>query len=321
METDLPVFPEIEPYKTGFLKVSDRHNLYYEEVGNPQGWPVIFLHGGPGGGCNPLARRFYDPAFYRIILLDQRGAGQSTPHAALEENTTWHLVEDIERLRAMLGIERWLVFGGSWGSTLALTYAICHPQPVAGLVLRGIFLCRKWEIDWLYQEGASRIFADGWDQFVAPIPLEERRNMLTAYYRRLTDPDPAVQYAAAWPWSRWETQCSRHIPDPAALEKDDDPQKTLAISRIEAHYFIHNSFLPSDSYLLDQAPALDSIPTRIVQGRYDMVCPMNSAWDLKKAMPSAELRMIPDGGHSVRDPSIAAALVQATEDFKGLFPA
>jgi proline iminopeptidase len=190
METDLPVFPEIEPYHSGFLKVSDRHDLYYEEVGNPQGRPVVFLHGGPGGGCNPLARRFYDPAFYRIILFDQRGAGQSTPHAALEENTTWDLVADIERLRAMLGIERWLVFGGSWGSTLALAFAIRHPQPVVGLVLRGIFLCRKWEIDWLYQEGASRIFADGWDEFIAPIPPEERGDMLSAYYRATSPTRP-----------------------------------------------------------------------------------------------------------------------------------
>jgi proline iminopeptidase len=319
METTTSIFPEIEPYRTGRLQVSDLHTLYYEEVGNPHGQPVVFLHGGPGGGISPLARRFYDPAFYRIILFDQRGSGLSTPHAELRENTTWDLVADIERVREQMGVERWLVFGGSWGSSLSLAYAIRHPDRVIGLILRGIFLCRKVEIDWLYQNGASFVFPDGWDQFIEPIPPAERGNMLAAYYRRLTDPDPAVQQAAAWPWSRWETQCSRHIPDPEALARDDDPEKTLAISRIEAHYFVNESFFPEDDYLLKKAAGLSAIPTRIVQGRYDMVCPIRSAWDLLKVMPHADLRIVPDGGHSVKDPSIAAGLVQATEDFKALF--
>ena len=317
MTDTYPLFPEIEPYRTGQLPVSELHTLHYEEVGNPQGRPLIFLHGGPGGGINALARRFYDPAFYRIILLDQRGAGHSSPHAELRENTTWDLVADIERLRAHLGIQRWLVFGGSWGSSLALAYAIRHPQPVLGLILRGIFLCRQSEIDWLYQGGAAQLYPDGWEQFIAPIPPEERGDLLHAYHRRLTDPDPAVQAAFAWPWSRWETQCSRLIADPAALEKDEDPAKTLAIARIEAHYFVNHSFFPSDDYLLAQAAQLDGIPTRIIQGRYDLVCPARSAWDLKRALPSADLRLV-HGGHSVRDEAISASLVQATEDFKSL---
>ncbi len=319
MDPNSPLFPEVEPYRTGRLKVSDLHTLYYEEVGNPQGWPVVFLHGGPGGGISPLARRFFDPQFYRVILFDQRGSGRSTPFAELQENTTWDLVADIERLRAELGIDRWLVFGGSWGSSLALAYAIRHPQPVVGMILRGIFLCRKSEIDWLYNDGASHIFPEGWDHYLNPIPVEERGDMVAAYHRLLTDPDEAVQYAAAWPWSRWESQCSRHTPDPTALEQDDDPLKTLAIARIENHYFYNASFFPGDNYLLEQAPALNAIPTRIIQGRFDMVCPIRSAWDLKQAMPAADLRIVPDGGHSIKDLGIAAGLVQATEDFKLLF--
>ncbi len=244
METNLPVFPEIEPYHSGFLPVSDLHSLYYEEVGNPKGKPVVFLHGGPGAGFSPLARRFYDPHFYRIILFDQRGSGQSTPHAELRENSTWDLVGDIERVREMLGIEHWLVFGGSWGSSLSLAYAIQHPERVLGLVLRGIFLCRPSELDWLYKEGASHVFPEGWDQFIAPIPPAERGDLLRAYYQRLTDADLAVQQAAAWPWSRWETQCSRHFPDPAYLEKDDAPLKTLAISRIESPLLCQRQLFP-----------------------------------------------------------------------------
>jgi proline iminopeptidase len=319
MESNPPIFPEIEPFQSGTLKVSDLHSLHYEQVGNPQGKPVVFLHGGPGGGVSPLARRFFDPQFYRVILFDQRGCGLSTPHAELRENTTHDLVADIERIRELLGIERWLVFGGSWGSSLSLAYAIHFPARVIGMILRGIFLCRQSEIDWLYKDGASHVFPEGWDQFLAPIPLAERGDLLAAYYRRLTDPDEAVRSAAAWPWSRWETQCSRHTPDPAELEKDADPAKTLAIARMESHYFVNHSFFPRDGYLLEQAPALNSIPTRIVQGRYDMVCPITSAWDLKCAMPAADLHVVPDGGHSVKDPGIASGLVEATEDFKKLF--
>jgi len=319
MDPNSPLFPEIEPYRSGRLKVSDLHTLYYEEAGNPQGQPVVFLHGGPGAGFSPLARRFFDPQFYRVILFDQRGCGQSTPFAELRENTTWDLVADIERLRAELGIARWLVFGGSWGSTLALTYAIKHPHAVIGLILRGIFLCRRLEIDWLYTSGASYIFPEGWAHYLSPIPPAERGDMIAAYHRLLTDSEESVQYGAAYPWSRWETQCSRHTPNAEALEKDDDPLKTLAIARIENHYFFHNSFFPNDNYLLEHAPALNALPTRIIQGRFDMVCPIRSAWDLKQAMPAAELCIVPDGGHSVKDLGIAAGLVQATEDFKRLF--
>jgi len=317
---DATLFPEIEPYRSGFLPVAEGHSLYYEEAGSPGGWPVLYLHGGPGGGISPLSRRFFDPTFYRIILFDQRGAGRSQPYAGLEHNTTPDLVADIERLRTRLNVPRWLVFGGSWGSTLALAYASVHPQRVVGLILRGVFLCRQSEIDWLYHQGASHVFPDGWEDFAGYIPAGERHDLLAAYYRRLTAADQDLQQQAAYHWCRWEAYIGRHDLDLTAVEeKLQDPRKLLALARIEAHYFVHHSFLEYDNYLLDRAPALDGIPTRIVQGRYDMVCPIRSAWELKRAMPHAGLHIVPDGGHSIRDQGIAAGLLEATQDFKNLF--
>ncbi len=319
-EQTSPLYPEIEPYHTGQLRVSDLHSLYYEESGNPRGKPVVFLHGGPGGGVSPAYRRYFDPDFYRIILFDQRGAGQSTPPAELRENTTWDLVEDIERLRRELGVDRWLVFGGSWGSTLALAYAITHPARVVGLILRGIFLVRKKEIDWFYQEGASFLFADAWEKYLAPIPEAERGDIVMAYYRRLTHDDPRVRAEAAKAWSIWEASTSHLYPDPEGVRRfEESEDKSLSFARIECHYFVNKAFFPEDGYLLQRAPEINHIPTRIAQGRYDVVCPMTSAWDLKKAMPAADLRIVPDAGHSSFDPGIARELVQATDDYRALF--
>ena len=317
--TRTELFSEIKPNRTGMLKVSTLHTIYYEESGNPKGKPIVFLHGGPGGGTQPSHRQFFDPEFYRIILLDQRGCGQSTPNAELRENTTWDLVADIEKLRTHLGIDRWVVFGGSWGSTLALAYAITHPQRVIGLILRGIFLCRQSEIHWFYQEGASNIFPDYWEKYLAPIPESERGNLVASYYKRLTSDNMDTRVAAAKAWSQWEAATSRVIVDDVAIESFEDPIKAVTFARIECHYFINRAFLETDSFLLERAREINHIPTRIVQGRYDMVCPIRTAWDLKKAMPNADLRIIPDAGHSVREPGVSAALIEATEDFKRLF--
>jgi proline iminopeptidase len=313
------LFPEIEAYDDGYLKVSDLHTIHYEQCGNPQGKPVVFLHGGPGGGIVPDYRRFFDPAFYRVVLFDQRGCGKSTPHAELRENDTWNLVEDIERLRRHLNIERWLVFGGSWGSTLGLSYAVRHPQSVVGLILRGIFLCRPYELKWFYQEGTSNLFADAWEGFLQPIPQAERTDLMAAYYRRLTGADQQVRLEAARAWSKWEAFTSKLIPDPADVEEFDDPQLAVAFASIECHYFVNRAFMPTENYLLEQAPSIQHIPCRLVQGRYDVICPMRNAWELKKAMPGAELRIVPDAGHSAMEPGIVHELIQATEDFKKLF--
>jgi proline iminopeptidase len=312
------LFPEIEPYHSGFLPVSDLHTLYYEESGNPNGRPVVFLHGGPGGGSDPKYRQFFDPAFYRIVVFDQRGCGKSTPHAELQENNTWALVEDMEKLRSLLRIERWLVFGGSWGSTLALSYAVTHPAAVTGLILRGIFLCRTSEIQWFYQKGTSDLFADAWEKYVAPIPLDERKDMVTAYYKRLTSPDPEVMVEAAKAWSIWEASTSKLIPDPQSIARFDDTLKASAFARIECHYFVHHAFFESEDFLLRKAAEIRHIPTRIIQGRYDVVCPMISAWELSKAMPQAELRIVPDAGHSQFETGTVHELIQATEDFKNI---
>lgn len=311
------LYPPIEPYDTGRLKVSDIHELYYEECGNPDGQPVVFLHGGPGAGLVTDYRRFFDPHAYRVVLFDQRGAGKSTPHASLEENTTWHLVDDIERLRRHLGIERWLVFGGSWGSTLSLVYAETHPEVVRGLVLRGIFLCRPKEISWFYQEGAgaSAIFPETWEQYVSIIPPAERSDMLTAYHRRLTSDNEAVRLEAAKAWSIWEGSALTLLPNQKLLDEFSEPETALALARIEAHYFVNNCFFETDNYLLENIDKIRPIPSVIVQGRYDIVCPTMSAWELHKAWPEADLRIVPDAGHASTEPGIAAALVEATDRF------
>jgi proline iminopeptidase len=312
------LFPEISPYHTGFLPVSDLHTLYYEECGNPQGQPVVFLHGGPGAGLNPRQRQFFDPAFYRIILLDQRGAGQSTPGGELRQNTTWDLVSDLEKLRAALGVEHWLVFGGSWGSTLALAYAAFHPEPVVGLILRGVFLCRSSEIHWFYQDGASHIYPEAWEKFLEPIPPAERQELVQAYYRRLTSASQDERLAAALAWNTWESSTAHLLPPPED-EEPTNPQHELAFARIECHYMVNRAFMPSDSYLLEQIGALRRTPTRIVQGRYDVCCPAVTAWEVRQALPQADLRIVPDAGHSSLEPGITSELVQAADDFKALF--
>lgn len=310
------LYDPIEPFQHGKLKVSDIHEIYYEQCGNPDGKPVVFLHGGPGGGLTPNYRRFFDPESYRIVLFDQRGSGNSTPHASLEENTTWHLVSDIERLREHLGIEKWMVFGGSWGSTLALAYAETHPERVSALVLRGIFLCRAKEISWFYQEGANAIFPDVWEQYVRVIPEAERDKMLEAYYRRLTSEDESIRLEAARAWSVWEGSTSKLIPDPNLINDFAEEHKALSLARIEAHYFINNAFFETENYLLDNVGKIRHIPAVIVQGRYDVVCPIMSAWALHRAWPEAELIVVGDAGHSVTEPGITSALVDATDRFR-----
>jgi proline iminopeptidase len=309
------LYPEIEPFDTGRLKVSPIHELYYEQCGDPTGKPAVFLHGGPGGGISPDYRRYFDPEIYRVVLFDQRGSGKSTPHASLEDNTTWHLVEDIERLREHLQISQWQVFGGSWGSTLALAYAETHPDRVRELVLRGIFLCRPKEIRWFYQEGASALFPDVWEEYLKVIPEAERGDMVSAYHRRLTSDDDSVRVEAARAWSIWEGSTSKLFFDPSSIEKFADPEFALAFARIECHYFMNNSFFKSDNYLIENVGRIRAIPSVIVQGRYDVVCPLTSAWDLHRAWPEAQLHIIPDAGHSISEPGIIDALVAATDRF------
>ena len=310
------LYPPIEPYDTGRLQVSPVHNVYYEQAGNPEGQPVVFLHGGPGGGIVPEYRRYFDPSAYRVILFDQRGSGLSTPHAELEGNTTWDLVEDIEKIREHLGIDRWHVFGGSWGSTLALAYAETHPGRVRSLVLRGIFLCRPKEIQWFYQEGANWIFPDVWEAYEKVIPEDERGDFMRAYYRRLTSDDEATRVEAARAWSVWEGSTSKLFFDYSSIEKFDDPQFALAFARIECHYFMNNAFFPTDNYLIENVGKIRHIPATIVQGRYDVVCPIKSAWELHKAWPEADFRVVPDAGHSVTEPGIIHELVSATDRFR-----
>jgi proline iminopeptidase len=308
-------YPAIEPYRTGFLKVSDRHTIYFEESGNPNGKPAVFFHGGPGGGSDPKQRTFFNPREYRIVLFDQRGCGKSTPYACLDENTTWDLVADAEKLREHLGIDRWLVFGGSWGSTLALAYAQSHPNRVTEMVLRGIFLLRKQDIDWFYQRGASAIYPDAWEPYEAAIPPEERKDYLDAYYRRLTSPDKATQLAAARAWSVWEGSTSKLYPDEKMASDYGTDAFALAFARIECHYFRHGGFFKVDGQLLRDVGKIRHIPAVIVQGRYDVVCPMEGAWALHRAWPEADLFVVPDAGHSAFEPSISRALVAATDRF------
>ena len=310
------LYPPIEPYQAGYLKASGLHEIYHEQSGNPDGRPVLFVHGGPGGGTEPFQRQFFDPAAYRIVLFDQRGCGKSRPHASLEENTTWHLVEDMERLRQELGIERWAVFGGSWGSTLSLAYAETHPDRVRALVLRGIFLVRPKEIRWFYQEGTSFLYPDAWEDYLRPIPEAERHDLVAAYYRRLTSPDPAVRAEAARAWSVWEGSTSKLRPDPTLIARFGADAFAEAFARIECHYFVHDSFLRHPEQLLDDVDRIRHIPAVIVQGRYDVVCPMVSAWDLHRRWPEADFHVVPDAGHSALEPGTVDRLVQATDRFR-----
>jgi proline iminopeptidase len=309
------LYSPIEPYDQGMLPVSERHTLYYEQVGNPAGKPVVFLHGGPGGGCLPSYRQYFDPQQWRIILFDQRGCGRSRPFAELAENTTWDLVADIEQLRQHLGIPDWVVFGGSWGSTLALAYSQTYPAACRGLILRGIFLLRQQEIRWFYQEGASNLFPDAWAHYLAPIPPAERQDLVSAYYHRLTSPDPSLRRTAAQAWSVWEAATSKLLVDPNLMAAFGEDQFADAFARIECHYFIHRGFFERDDQLLANVDKIRHIPAVIIQGRYDVVCPMRSAWDLHQAWPEAELMVIPDAGHSMSEPGIQAALVAATDRF------
>jgi len=310
------LYPAIEPFKVQRLKVSDLHELHVEESGNPNGKPVIFLHGGPGGGTSPKHRRYFDPERYRIVLFDQRGCGQSTPYAEVHENTTWDLVADIERIREHLDIDRWMAFGGSWGATLGLAYAEQHPRRVTELLLRGIFLLRQREVDWLYQEGANRIFPDAWEPYRDTIPEAERGDFLQAYAKRLLSEDPTVNLSAAQAWSIWEGATSKLIPDPDFIASYGDEATTLAFARIECHYFLNRGWM-DEAQLLRDADKLKDIPGTIVQGRYDMVCPIESAWALSKAWPEADLVIVPDAGHSAYDAGISRALVAATDRFAG----
>jgi proline iminopeptidase len=312
------LYPPIRPYNSGMLRVSAVHEIYYEESGNRRGIPAVFLHGGPGGGTDPSMRQFFDPKRYRIVLLDQRGCGRSRPHASLVDNTTWHLVLDIESVRELLGIERWLVFGGSWGSTLALAYAQAHPQRVTELVLRGIFMLRRWELEWFYQDpgGAAALYPDLWEGYIAPIPPDERHEMIRAYYRRLTSTDRKVLNEAATAWSAWEAATSHLRHNPVFLAKvSTDVKYAAAFARIECHYFINGGFLRQDDQLLADVDRIRHIPAVIVQGRYDVVCPMRSAWDLHRAWPEAQLRIVADAGHSAFEVGTTRELVIATDQF------
>jgi proline iminopeptidase len=311
-----PWYPAIEPFDSGMLDVGDGHQVYWELCGNPRGKPAVFLHGGPGSGCSPDQRRLFNPDRYCVLLFDQRGCGRSTPHAELEANTTWHLVADIERLRQRLGAEQWLVFGGSWGSTLALAYAQTHPERVSELVLRGIFTVRPEELRWYYQEGASWLFPDEWEHFLAPIPAAERDDLMAAYHRRLTGPDEAARLQAAIAWSQWEGRTITLLPDAAIDSAHSDGHFALAFARIENHYFVHRGFL-EDRQLLRDAHKLHGIPGVIVQGRYDVCTPARTAWELHRAWPHAEFHLVPDAGHAYKEPGILAQLVAATDRFAG----
>jgi proline iminopeptidase len=307
-------YPEIEPYDHGMLDVGDGHRVYWELCGNPNGKPVVFLHGGPGAGCTPTQRRLFDPEKYRILLFDQRGCGRSTPYASLEANTTWHLVADIERLREMIGFEKWMVFGGSWGSTLALAYAETHPERVSEIILRGIFTLRRSELLWYYQEGASWIFPDKWESFLAPIPVEERGDLMAAYRKRLTHPDPAVRGRAARAWSLWEGETITLLHNQGYSDQFGEEHYAIAFARIENHYFVNGGFF-EEGQLIRNAPRLKEIPGVIIQGRYDVATPAKTAWDLHKTWPEAKFIMVPDAGHAVSEPGIAHHLIEATDAF------
>jgi len=305
------LFPAIQPTRTFHCQVSPEHELYIEECGKADGVPVVFLHGGPGGSCEPVHRRYFDPESYRIILLDQRGCGKSRPHASLFENTTQDLIADLETIRETLGIDKWVVFGGSWGSTLALAYAEAHADRVLGLILRGIFLCRQQDIDWFYQGGAARLFPDAWQDFLQPIALDERDNLVKAYYKKLTSDNELERMAAAKAWSIWEGSTATLKPDSAVIDYFSDPHIALSIARIECHYFTHNSFM-RDNQLLDNAFKLKDIPGFIVHGRYDVICPVDQAFELHEKWPNSQLKVIADAGHAVSEEGITKALVDST---------
>ena len=308
------LYPPVEPYDSGMLDVGDGHQVYWEMCGNLEGKPAVFLHGGPGGGFNAKHRRLFDPAAYRVLLFDQRGCGRSTPHAELEANTTWHLVADIERLRELMGVERWLVFGGSWGSTLALAYAETHPERVSELVLRGIFTLRRAELAWYYQQGASLIFPDKWERFVAPIPEAGRGDLMAAYRRRLTHADRAVRLEAARAWSLWEGETITLLPDAEMSDSFGKDDFAIAFARIENHYFVHGGWL-DEGQLLRDAGKLKGIAGVVIHGRYDMACPAATAWDLHRAWPEAEFQIVEGAGHAYSEPGILHRLISATDRF------
>jgi len=308
-------YPPISPTMTGRLAVSDRHTLYYEECGNPGGKPVIILHGGPGAGCNPTMRRYHDPARYRVILFDQRGCGRSEPHAELAENTTWDLVADIEKLRTHLNIGSWQVFGGSWGSTLAMAYAETHPDRVSEMVLRGIFFATREDIEWFYRDGASILFPDEYEKFLAPLAREDHNDPIPAYYRLLTGDDQEAKEAAARAWSMWEGATLSVVPNPDRVKAFGAARYAIAFARIECHYFINEGFVSGERDLLRNIERIAHIPTTIINGRYDVVTPMRSAWRLHKALPKSELVIVPDAGHAMSEPGLVDALIRATDRF------
>jgi proline iminopeptidase len=315
VDASVPLYPAIEPYRTGMLSVSDLHSIYFEESGNPHGKPVVFLHGGPGGGTEPRHRRFFDPRRYRIVLFDQRGCGRSTPHASLVDNTTWHLVADIERLREHLDIERWQVFGGSWGSTLALAYAQQYAQRVTELVLRGIFTFADDEMSWFYGAGTHWLYPDAWEAFRNEIPAAEQDDLVAAYHRRLCSDDRETRERAARAWSTWECSVATLLQDPDLIAHCDDIAFTMAFARIECHYFVNRGFLTHGTQLLDALDRVRGIPGTIVHGRYDVICPLRNAWRLHRAWPEAELVIVEAAGHSANEPGISAALRRATDRF------
>ncbi|APC92399.1 MULTISPECIES: prolyl aminopeptidase [Francisella] len=310
----MPLYPAVEPYNREFLKVSDIHTIYFEECGNPNGKPVVFIHGGPGGGIQPSYRQYFNPERYRIILVDQRGCGKSTPFAELRENTTWHLIEDFEQIRKRLSIDKWMIFGGSWGSTLGLAYAQTYPEVVTELILRGIFLGRKKEISWLYQYGACEVFPDRWEDYIRPIDEEQRKDFISAYYNILTGSDEELKQQAAKAWSMWEASTSKLYIDEKSIARYGEDNFSLAFARIGCHYFKNKLFL-EESQLLKNVDKIKNIPGMIVQGRYDMVCPATSAWDLHKVWPTAKLEIVADAGHSIMEPGILEALVKATDKY------
>jgi len=309
----LVLYPELKPYQRHSLKVSELHELYIDEAGDPDGVPVLFIHGGPGSGCDASSRRFYDPAFYRIVTFDQRGCGRSTPHGELSDNTTHDLIADMEAIREHLGIESWVLFGGSWGSTLSLLYAQHHPQRVKALILRGIFLCRQRDFDWLYKEGANRIFPDYWEEFIKPIPQSERGDLIQAYYSRLLGDDELLRMGVAKAWSAWEGNCSKLRPSSTALAKFTKPHNALAMARIETHYFVNKGFI-DENHILNSMQSIKDIPGRIVHGRYDMVCPLDNALSLHQQWPNSELVIVRDAGHSASEPGTVDALIRVVAD-------